>query len=80
MFSPYKDKIDKVCASLQAYFKIEHDGDINKYIGKYLDRRPDVSIHIRQLYITQRIFNMIPVMEKSSTNPTPMVKPILTKN
>ena len=40
MFIPYKDKIDEVYASLQEYFKIEYDGDLNKYPGIELDRRP----------------------------------------
>ena len=33
MFSPYKDKIDEVHASPQSDFKIEYDGELNKYIG-----------------------------------------------
>ena len=41
IFIPIKDKIDEVYASLQAYFNIEDDGDINKYLGIELERRPD---------------------------------------
>ena len=41
MFSPSKDKIDEVYASLQSYLNIEDDGDINKYLGIELERRPD---------------------------------------
>ena len=48
MFSPSKDKIDEVCASLQADFNIEYYGEINKYFGIYLDCRPDGSIHLSQ--------------------------------
>ena len=48
MFSPSKDKIDELCASLQEYFNIEDEGDINKYIGIELYRLPNGSIHISQ--------------------------------
>ena len=41
MFSPSKDKIDEVYASLQSYLNIEDDGYINKYLGIELERRPD---------------------------------------
>ena len=47
MFNPYKDKIDGVYASLQAYFNIEDDEYLNKYIGIGLDHHPDGSIHLR---------------------------------
>ena len=33
MFSPSKDKFDEVYAYLKADFKIEDDGDLNKYLG-----------------------------------------------
>ena len=33
MFIPYKDKMDELYTSIQAYFKIEDDGDLNKYLG-----------------------------------------------
>ena len=45
MFSPSKGKIDEVYAYLQAYFKIEDDGDLNKYLEMELYHRPDGSIH-----------------------------------
>ena len=80
MFSPSKDKIDEVYASLQAYFKIEDDGELNKYLGIELDCRPDGSIHLSQSYLSQNILNMIPVMDKLSANPAPAVKPPLAKN
>ena len=32
MFSPSKDKTDEVYASLQAYFKIEDNGELNNYL------------------------------------------------
>ena len=38
MFSPSKDKIEEVYASIQVYFNIEDDGELNKYIGIDLDR------------------------------------------
>ena len=38
MFSPSKDKIYEVYASLHADFKIEDDGELNKYLGIDLDR------------------------------------------
>ena len=62
MFSTSKDKIDELYASLQADFKIEDDGEFNKYLGIELDRRPYGSIHLIQPYLTQRIINMIPGM------------------
>ena len=80
IFVPSRDKIDEVCASLQAYFKIEDDGELNKYLGIDLDRCPDGSIHLRKPYLTQRILNMIPGMDKSRANPTPVVKSPLVKN
>ena len=33
MLSPSKDEIDEVYISLQSYFKIEDDEDLNKYLG-----------------------------------------------
>ena len=41
MFGPFKDKIDEVYDSLQEYFKIEDDGELNNHLGIDLDRRPD---------------------------------------
>ena len=81
MFSPYKDKIDEVYASIQADFKIEDAGELNKFLGIDMDRQPDGSIHTSHTYLeTQRILNNIPGMDKSSANPTPTVKPHLEKN
>ena len=80
MFSTSKDKIDEVYASLQEDFNIEDDGELNNYLGIDLERRPDGSIHISRPYLTQIILIMIPVMDKSSANPTPAVKNPLAKN
>ena len=78
--SPSKDKIDEVYAYLQAYLKIEYGVNIKNYLGIEMYHRPDVSIHMRQPYITQIFPNMITSMEKSSAKPTPAVKPPLAKN
>ena len=67
LFITSKYKIDKVNASIQAYFKIEDDGELKKYL------RIELDFH-------QRILNMIPGMDKSSSKPTPAVKPPLEKN
>ena len=80
MFIPSKDKVDGVYASIQVDFKIEDYGDINKYLGIELNRRPDGSIHLSQTYLIQRILNTIPCMDKSSSKLTPAVKPPLEKN
>ena len=64
MFSPSKDKIDDLYASLWEDFKIEDDRYLNKYIEICMDRRPYGSIHLRQPYLTQRVINMIQGMEK----------------
>ena len=80
IFSTSKDKIDELYAYLQEYFKIEYYGEINKYLGKELDRRPDGSIHLSQPYITQGILNMISGKDKLSNNPKPSVKPLLEKS
>ena len=80
MFTPLKDRIDELYASLQVYFKIEYDGELNKYLGIDLDRLPDGSIHLSQPYLTQIILNMIPGTEKLSAKPPPVVKPYLEKN
>ena len=80
MFSPSKDKIDEVYPSLQTYFKIEDDGDLNNYLRMDMDLGPDVSIYLRQPYLTQIILNMITGMDKSSANPNLLVKPLLVKN
>ena len=80
VFSPFKDKIDEVYASLQEYFKIKYDRYINKYLGIDMDLLPDGSIHLSQPYLTQRITNRITGMYKSSAKPTPTVKPPLAKN
>ena len=79
MFSPSKDKIDNFYASLQTYFNIQDYGELNKYLGMDLERSPYVSIHIRQAYLTQVIIDLIPGMDNSSANPTPVVNPLLEK-
>ena len=79
MFSPSKYKIDEVYASLQAYFKIEDDEDLNKYLVIDPGRRLYISIHIMQLYLIQIILNMISGMDKSITKPNPAVKTPLAK-
>ena len=53
--------------------------DISKNIEMNLDRRPYISIYIRQLYITHRIINIIPGMDRSIANPTPVAKTPLEK-
>ena len=40
-FISYKGKIDEIYASIQAYLKIEYDGEINKYLGIEMERLPD---------------------------------------
>ena len=80
MFSTSKDKMDELYASIQGYFKIEDEGELNKYLGKDLYLLPYGSIHISQPDLTQIIPKMIPGMEKSSAKPKPTVKPILEKN
>ena len=80
MFSPYIDKIDYVYDYLQTDFKIADYGELGKYLGIELDRCPYGSIHIRQTYPTQRIINIIPVMDKPRDMPTLVVKPNLEKN
>ena len=67
-------------ASIQAYLNIEEDGDLNKYIGINMVRRPYASIYPRHPYLTQRILDMIPNMNKSSDKPTPGVKSYLSIN
>ena len=47
MFSPFKDIIDDVYASLQEASNIEDDGDLNKYLVIDLDHLLDRSIVIR---------------------------------
>ena len=79
MFSPSKDKIDQVNASLQSDFKIEDDEELNKYLVIDLYHFLDVLIHINQPYLTQRIINMIPGTGKSSANLTPVIKLPLAK-
>ena len=44
-----------------------------------MDRHPNGSIHLRQRYLAQIILNMIPVMDKSSSNPTTSIKPPIEK-
>ena len=80
VFSPSKDKIDEVYVSLQEDSNIEGDGNINNYLGMDLNRRPYGSINIRKTYLTRGILNIIPGMDKSSSKPTPVVKPPLAKD
>ena len=75
MFSPSKDKIDEVYASLQTYFKIEYYGYLKKYLGIDLELPPYGPIHLRHPYLTQRMLTMFPGIEKSGANPTPKVNP-----
>ena len=79
MFGTSKDKIDEVYASLQTYFNIEDYRELVKYLMIEMERHPNVSIHMRQADLTQRIINIFPGMDKSSTNPTPAVKTTLAK-
>ena len=80
IFSPYKDKIDDVCASaLRVDFKIEDYIDLKKYLRIDLYRCPDGSIHIRQPYLIQSIISMIPGMDKYNSKPNPSVNPPLAK-
>ena len=46
------------------YYKIEDDGELNKYIGNKLDRHPESSTNIRNILQTQRINNLILGMDK----------------
>ena len=80
MFSPSKDKIEEVYASIQTESKIEYDVELKKYLGIELGHCLHGSIHLRQPYLIQIIINMIPGMEKSSAKPSPAVKPCLAKN
>ena len=80
MFIPTKDKIDGGWTSLQSCFRIEDDGYLKKYPGIEFYCLSDGSIHLSRPYLTQRIINLIPGMEKSSSNPNYMVNPPLAKN
>ena len=40
MFCPFKDKTDDVYTYLQAHFKIEYGGEVNKYLGIEFERSP----------------------------------------
>ena len=55
------------------YYKIEDDGELNKYIGNKLDRHPESSTNIRNILQTQRINNLILGMDKEISNPTSMI-------
>ena len=79
MLGPYKDKIEEVYASLQTEFKTKGNGNLNKYLGIELQHCPDGSIQLRQPYLTQRIINIVPGLDKSSDKPTPEFKPPLAK-
>ena len=74
MISPNKDKIDEVYASIQVYFNIENDGELNKCFGIELYHRPDGSIHLSHSYLTKKILNTVTGIYQSSTNTTPAVK------
>ena len=80
MFSPFKDKFDEDYASFQTDFNIEDDGELNKYLGISLDRRPDCSIYLSQPYVTKIILNIIPGMDKSRSKTTTTIKPSSAKN
>ena len=75
MFSLNKDKIDDVYASLKEHLNIEYGRELNKYLIIELDLRPYISIHLMKHNLSQRIINMIPVMEKSSAKPNPAFTP-----
>ena len=77
MFSPFTDKIDNIYAPLQTDFNIECDKELNNYPGILVGRRQYGSTHLSQPYLTQGITNLVPGMDKSSTKPTPAVKPRL---
>ena len=79
MFIPYKDKTKKG-TSLQTQFKIKDDRELNKYMEMYLDHRPDRSIRLNPPYLTQRIINTIPGMDKYSDKPTTSVITTLVNN
>ena len=64
IFIPSEDKIDYIYASLQEYYKIEDDEDLNRYNEIYLAWSLDGSIHISQPYISQSFINMLPGMDK----------------
>ena len=79
MFSPSKDKIYDVYASLQVDFNIEGDGELNKYPGIDFYQRPYGLTHLRKPYLTQRIINLVPGMDKSSANIIPALNNPLKK-
>ena len=74
MFRTSKDKMDTVYEYLFIYFKIEDDGELNKYIGIDLDRQPEISINIWHILPTQRIIDLILGMDKAISKPNPMIK------
>ena len=59
---------------------IEDDVYLNNNFWKELKHRPDSSIHIKKIYLTQRIINLIPGIHKPSAKPTPVVKRYLAKH
>ena len=70
IFSPSKNKTDDLYASIQAYFRIYYDIDLKKSLEIDLYQRPYDSIHLQNPYLTQRIINIIPGMDKSNTKLT----------
>ena len=63
LFIPYKDIIDKVYAYLKVDLNIEDYGELNKYLGIYMNRLSYGYIHLNQPYLTQININMIPGMD-----------------
>ena len=80
MFSPSKYKLYYAYDSMQAYFKIWYDGELNNYIGIEFYCRPYGSIYLKQDYLVQRIINLVPGIDRLISKPTPALKPPLAKN
>ena len=79
MFSPYKDKIEVVYASLKTDLKIEDYGEPEKFLGIELDLFPDRSMNQCQNLVKKWIIHFIANMDKANSKGTTLLPPP-TKN
>ena len=83
IFSKSSKTNDDLVTSLQngpENYQLTDEGDLTKYLGVDIDRRPDGSFELRQPYLIERCLAAMEINDKVNPKSIPATKPLLHKD
>ena len=61
-------------------FKLEDEGDLNKFLGVDVQKESDGTIHLKQEHLIQRFLKLVKITEEEHAKDSPSLKPVLSKD